>query len=133
MANGISINAGTGTVTIRLDDGTGKTNAGQGDITLRDITAGVIKVINAVGGILSAAANTLATSAAGGITLTAATDVTFAHDLALVANGAGVVNINADGTFTESTAATSPRAATSPWRWTTWPWHREPPSPAAAT
>ncbi|HAJ90266.1 MAG TPA: hypothetical protein DCM27_04535, partial [Rhodospirillaceae bacterium] len=39
MGAGSSINAGTGSVVIRLDDGAGKTNATVGNITLRDITA----------------------------------------------------------------------------------------------
>ncbi|HNQ92570.1 MAG TPA: filamentous hemagglutinin N-terminal domain-containing protein, partial [Alphaproteobacteria bacterium] len=46
MGAGTSINAGTGTVTVRLDDGTGKTNHAGGDVTLRDITAGTILVQN---------------------------------------------------------------------------------------
>ena len=44
MAAGTSINAGTGNVHIRLDDGTGKTNSGSGDITLETITAHSILV-----------------------------------------------------------------------------------------
>jgi filamentous hemagglutinin family protein len=46
MAAGTSINAGTGNVTIRLEDGTGKTNRTSGHITLDDITAGTISVRN---------------------------------------------------------------------------------------
>jgi hypothetical protein len=46
MASGTSINAGTGNVTIRLEDGTGKTNRTSGHITLDDITAGTILVRN---------------------------------------------------------------------------------------
>ena len=46
MAAGAEIDAGTGTVNIRLDDGTGKTNATAGSITLRDITAGTILARN---------------------------------------------------------------------------------------
>lgn len=42
MGAGTSIDAGSGTVIIRLDDGTGKTNRGAGNVTLRDITAGTI-------------------------------------------------------------------------------------------
>jgi hypothetical protein len=39
MAAGISINAGTGNVTFRLEDGTGKTNSTSGNIILNTITA----------------------------------------------------------------------------------------------
>lgn len=66
MAPGTNINAGTGTVTIRLDDGAGKTNAGGGNITLRDITAGTISVRNHnTTGDVVLAAGTLTASAAG--------------------------------------------------------------------
>ncbi|MBP6785031.1 MAG: filamentous hemagglutinin N-terminal domain-containing protein, partial [Verrucomicrobiales bacterium] len=40
MASGTSINAGTGTVSLTLADGAGKTNLGSGAITLRGITGG---------------------------------------------------------------------------------------------
>jgi filamentous hemagglutinin family protein len=46
MAAGTSINAGTGNVTLRLDDGTGKAYKTAGDITLRDLTAGTILARN---------------------------------------------------------------------------------------
>lgn len=46
MAAGTTINAGTGNVTIRLEDGTGKTNTTSGDITLNTINAGTIFVNN---------------------------------------------------------------------------------------
>jgi len=46
MGAGTSIDAGTGTITIRLDDGTGKTYKTAGDITLRDLTAGTILARN---------------------------------------------------------------------------------------
>ena len=46
MAAGTTINAGTGNVTIRLEDGTGKTNTTSGDITLNTINAGTIFVRN---------------------------------------------------------------------------------------
>lgn len=46
MAAGASIDAGTGNVNIRLDDGTGKTNNAAGDISLRDISANTILVQN---------------------------------------------------------------------------------------
>ncbi|MBL8639002.1 MAG: filamentous hemagglutinin N-terminal domain-containing protein [Alphaproteobacteria bacterium] len=42
MANGTTINAGTGNVVIRLEDGTGKTNKDSGFVTLNNITAGTI-------------------------------------------------------------------------------------------
>jgi hypothetical protein len=46
MASGARINAGTGTVNIRLDDGAGNSNRTSSDITLRDIIAGSILVTN---------------------------------------------------------------------------------------
>ncbi|WP_148276504.1 YDG domain-containing protein [Sphingobium sp. SYK-6] len=46
MASGVSINAGSGAVSIDLRDGAGKSNSGSGDITLRAITAGSLDVIN---------------------------------------------------------------------------------------
>lgn len=46
MGAGSQIDAGSGAVTIRLDDGTGKTNHAGGDITLRDISAGTVLVQN---------------------------------------------------------------------------------------
>ena len=46
MAAGTSITAGTGTVTIELRDGAGKTNTTSGDISLRDITASAISAVN---------------------------------------------------------------------------------------
>lgn len=47
MAAGTSINAGAGTVTINLGNGAGLTTPTSGDITLRNISAGTIKVTNA--------------------------------------------------------------------------------------
>jgi len=44
QAAGKTIDAGTGNVDIRLDNGTGKTNATAGDVTLNNITAGSITV-----------------------------------------------------------------------------------------
>ncbi|HOD08454.1 MAG TPA: YDG domain-containing protein, partial [Myxococcota bacterium] len=46
MASGQTINAGTGTVTITLANGAGKTNKDSGDITLQGITAGSLSVNN---------------------------------------------------------------------------------------
>ena len=46
MAVGTTLDAGTGDVSIRLDDGTGKTNNTAGDISLRTINAGSILVQN---------------------------------------------------------------------------------------
>ena len=40
MASGTTIDAGTGAVTLRLEDGTGKTNNTSGNITLNNINAG---------------------------------------------------------------------------------------------
>lgn len=73
MAAGKTINAGTGTVNLRLEDGTGKTNRTSGTITLGDITAGTIiaQTVDAtasiiVNGILSASdSGTAITLAAG--------------------------------------------------------------------
>ncbi|MGE3320404.1 MAG: YDG domain-containing protein [Candidatus Berkiella sp.] len=67
MASGISINAGTGAVTFRLDNGAGKTNATAGDITLRNITAGSIfaQNHNTSGDIVIANGSVLSASGAG--------------------------------------------------------------------
>src|SRR5690606_3970421 len=46
MASDVSSDAGTGTVTITLADGVGKTQIGSGSITLEDITAGTLTVSN---------------------------------------------------------------------------------------
>ena len=46
MANGTSIDAGTGAVSIWLRDGEGKTHQGSGEIVLGAITAGTILVVN---------------------------------------------------------------------------------------
>ncbi|VFM95686.1 MAG: hypothetical protein BECKG1743F_GA0114225_100871, partial [Candidatus Kentron sp. G] len=46
MIDGTSIDAGTGTVDIQLRDGAGKTNTDSGDITLQNITAYTITVVN---------------------------------------------------------------------------------------
>lgn len=45
MAAGSSLDAGTGIIEVTLDDGVGKTNQGQGDITLQDITANTLFVL----------------------------------------------------------------------------------------
>jgi len=46
MASGTSINAGAGSVTMELKQGTGKTNAESGDITLSNISAGSVLIKN---------------------------------------------------------------------------------------
>nr|VFJ54259.1 MAG: filamentous hemagglutinin family N-terminal domain-containing protein [Candidatus Kentron sp. FM] len=46
MANNATIDAGTGDVNITLRDGAGKTNTDSGDITLGNITANTITVVN---------------------------------------------------------------------------------------
>lgn len=71
MNAGSWIDAGAGTVTIRLDDGTGKTHRGAGDITLRDITAGTIfaRNMNATGDIILEDGTLTATNAGTAITL----------------------------------------------------------------
>ena len=46
MANGTSLNAGTGTVSITLSNGAGLTNSTSGDITLNNVTGGSMIVQN---------------------------------------------------------------------------------------
>ncbi|NDF13465.1 MAG: hypothetical protein EB060_11720, partial [Proteobacteria bacterium] len=66
MAAGTSLDAGTGAVTVRLDDGAGKTNRAAGDVTLRSITAGTLTAQNANStGDLVLASGTLAASGTG--------------------------------------------------------------------
>src|SRR5262249_33109259 len=48
MASGTSINAGSGSVTLDLADGAGKTNRTSGVISLTTLSAGSLKVINGV-------------------------------------------------------------------------------------
>ena len=65
MAAGTSLDAGTGDVVIRLDDGLGKTHRGAGDITLRDIIADTITAFNRnTTGDVVVESGTLATSSA---------------------------------------------------------------------
>ncbi|MCC6208358.1 MAG: filamentous hemagglutinin N-terminal domain-containing protein [Gammaproteobacteria bacterium] len=68
--DGVDIDAGTGVVTILLQDGDGKTNPGSGDITVEGaITAGEISVVNegptAGSGVVLGSNATLAASGAG--------------------------------------------------------------------
>ncbi|TNE42678.1 MAG: filamentous hemagglutinin N-terminal domain-containing protein [Alphaproteobacteria bacterium] len=118
MASGTAIDAGTGTVYIRLDDGAGNTNTTSGDITLASITANYLTVISN-GGVDHIGALTIAGSydltAAGAVTQSAGTafiggtfvfdtgagnDVTFGlagNDFGVVrATSAGSVVINDD-------------------------------------
>ena len=71
MGTNATIDAGTGTVTMRLDDGAGKTNRGAGDIILRDITAGTIfaRNMNTTGDIIIEAGTLTATNVGDAITL----------------------------------------------------------------
>ncbi len=67
FASGVSVNAGTGNVTIELLDGAGKTFSDAGDITLGSITANTIFTRNysAVGDITLRSGTSLAASGAG--------------------------------------------------------------------
>ncbi len=69
MATGTSIDAGKGNVTIELRDGAGRTNRESGDITLRNISAGSISVLNngtTAGSGITLASGALAASASSG-------------------------------------------------------------------
>ena len=46
MADGVSIEAGTGSVSITLEDGAGKSNSASGNISLRTISAATISAVN---------------------------------------------------------------------------------------
>lgn len=46
MADGVSIQAGTGSVSITLEDGAGKSNSASGNISLRTISAATISAVN---------------------------------------------------------------------------------------
>lgn len=74
MAAGSVINAGTGSVNLRLDDGAGKTNSGAGDITLRDITAGSIfaRNMNTSGDVVIQSGTLTANNAGDALTLVSA-------------------------------------------------------------
>ena len=76
MANGTTVNAGTGTVFMHLDNGAGNTNTDSGDISLANINAGSILVQNV--------ANTGDIILNG--TLTAATDLTLVSARNLINN-----------------------------------------------
>ena len=94
MGSGTSINAGSGAVSIRLDNGSGNTNSTAGDITLRDITASSILV-----------QTTASTS-----------DITIASGATLTASGAGNALTLASGrNFLNS--ATTPFALSGGGRW----------------
>jgi trimeric autotransporter adhesin len=76
MASGVSVNAGTGQVSMVLRDGAGNTNSTNGNITLGSITASSISVANegtSVGsislGALNATDGVTVTNANGGITV----------------------------------------------------------------
>ena len=93
MAAGTTIDAGTGTVTIRLDDGAGKTNATAGDITLRTINAASIfaRNHNATGDIILPGGAALTASGAGDlVTLVSARNI-------LNQAGAGALNVSGGG------------------------------------
>jgi filamentous hemagglutinin family protein len=93
MGGGTTITAGTGSVTIDLRDGAGKTNTAAGDITLRAITAGALTVTNA-----STAGDILLN---GNITTSGAQDYTSERDVKLAVSttiavsGAATLGIDA--------------------------------------
>ena len=69
MGAGTSINTGSGSVTIELRDGAGNTNRESGTITLRDITACTISVLNnglTTGSGITLASGTLTANASSG-------------------------------------------------------------------
>lgn len=69
MAAGTTIDAGSGSVTIELRDGTGNTNRESGEITLRSITASTISAVNngpTPGSGITLASGTLASGATSG-------------------------------------------------------------------
>ncbi|MDO9365694.1 MAG: YDG domain-containing protein, partial [Methylotenera sp.] len=94
MGAGTSINAGTGAVNIQLLNGAGNTNNTSGEITLRDITAGNISVVNSGG--------------TGGVTLAAG---------ALTASGTGNALVLSGKTFTNSSSSAAAALAAANGRW----------------
>jgi filamentous hemagglutinin family protein len=86
MAAGTTINAGSGSVHIRLEDGTGKTNFASGFINLRTITAGTI-LVHSVSNISSVVLNGALTASGTGTPLTIAAGKDFINNF-----GAGALN-----------------------------------------
>ena len=96
MGSGVSIDAGTGAVSIRLDDGAGNTNHTAGDMTLGSITAGSIFA---------------QTTAAG-------SDITLGSGALLTASGTGnALTLAAAGDFLNSSGSSSPFDLTGGGRW----------------
>ncbi|TAN43305.1 MAG: filamentous hemagglutinin N-terminal domain-containing protein [Nitrospirae bacterium] len=98
MAGGISINAGTGSVTIEMRSGAGKTNTTSGDITLGNITAGSILVNNQGP--------------------TAGTNLSILNATALTASNSGdaiILNAGSSGNFVNNAGATGLSAASGRW------------------
>ena len=79
MADGVAINAGSGSVGYFLFDSTIKTNNGSGDITLREITAGDLSVQNRGNGNVSLA-GTITASGAGTSVIIAASGGNFTNN-----------------------------------------------------
>jgi hypothetical protein len=76
MAAGTTINAGTGNVNIRLEDGTGKTNFTSGDVDLRTINAGTI-LVRTLANTSSVLLNGILTATGSGTPLTIASGKDF--------------------------------------------------------
>ncbi|WP_300535342.1 filamentous hemagglutinin N-terminal domain-containing protein [Sphingosinicella sp.] len=93
MGVGTTITAGTGSVSIDLRDGAGKTNTAAGDITLRAITAGALTVTNAstAGDILLS--GNITTS--GAQHYTSERDVKLAASTTIAVSGAATLGIDA--------------------------------------
>ena len=103
MSAGKSINAGTGAVSITLLDGAGKTNLANGDISLRDITAGTITAVNS------------GSTSGTGITLSSG---------ALTASSSGDVIALSAQKFTNSAGASALSATSG--RWLIWSSNADP-------
>ena len=103
MSAGKSINAGTGAVSITLLDGAGKTNLANGDISLRDITAGTITAVNS------------GSTSGTGITLSSG---------ALTASSSGDAIALSAQKFTNSAGASALSAASG--RWLVWSSNADP-------
>lgn len=106
MANGASIDAGTGTVSFTLGSGAnGSGNNASGSINLRDITAGVLNLTNS-GTTANSSVNILGTiNASGTITIAAANgDVAISGDVVTTDASANALTINAGSAATAGTS-----------------------------
>ncbi|MEI8230431.1 MAG: chitobiase/beta-hexosaminidase C-terminal domain-containing protein [Candidatus Peregrinibacteria bacterium] len=106
MAGGTVIDAGAGTVTIRMDDGTGNTNRTAGAITLTSITAGTLSVTNTNAGAtdtisISPTITNFTLNSAGTFTLGAA--LTLTGNLTITA---GTLDVSSAGCSGASCAVT---------------------------